>query len=194
MLADWVICSECADRSQLLVSELVTNAVTHGCGPIQLSVTREWSAGSPCALRISVADTSPKPASKRQAAAFDEHGRGLTLVNVLADRWGQESLGEGKRIWVEVGRFCSEEALPEALRRNVAQTQKGSELANQGKVKRLPVGERKDGDEKAGKSAKAQLEQLSKAELYEQATKLAIPARSEMNPHQLIQALAKAAS
>ncbi|MEW9518287.1 ATP-binding protein [Streptomyces tubercidicus] len=106
VLADWLICSKCADSAQLLVSELVTNAVMHGCGPVQLSVTREWSSGEPCSLRIAVTDASPEPARRRQTASSDERGRGLAIVDMLADRWGQDVLGAGKRIWFEVGRFC----------------------------------------------------------------------------------------
>ncbi|MGC9540511.1 Ku protein [Streptomyces sp. UG1] len=96
--------------------------------------------------------------------------------------------------------IVSEEAPPEAtnvidlmdaLQRSVEQGRKQRKRPSggRGKVKRLPTGERK-----AGKGAKDQLEQLSKGDLYEQATKLDIPGRSKMNKNQLINALTKAAS
>ena len=90
--------------------------------------------------------------------------------------------------------------LMEALQRSVEQTREGRKRpsANQGKVKRLPAGDRKAGRKKKGKGeaaqgGKNQWEQLSKGELYEQATKLYIPGRSKTNRNQLINALAKAA-
>ncbi|MGW7410485.1 Rho termination factor N-terminal domain-containing protein [Streptomyces sp. NPDC054833] len=103
--------------------------------------------------------------------------------------------------------------LMEALQRSVEQGRKGGKRpSGQAKAKRRPAAERKDGrkkdgrkkdgrkkdgrkkKEKVGKGATAELEQLSKGELYEQATKLDISGRSKMNRDQLMRALAKAAS
>ncbi|MFI2371174.1 Ku protein [Streptomyces sp. NPDC018833] len=88
--------------------------------------------------------------------------------------------------------------LMEALQRSVDQTRKGRERPSPGqrKVKRLQAGGKKDGKkkEKAARGGKDQLKQLSKGQLYEQATELDIPGRSKMNKDELISALTKAAS
>lgn len=84
---------------QLLVSELVTNAVLHGAPPLSLSIDiRE--AGS---VRISVSDASPAP-PVLEAFNVDSHrGRGLALVDALADEWGVEPVADdGKSVWFEV--------------------------------------------------------------------------------------------
>jgi DNA end-binding protein Ku len=85
----------------------------------------------------------------------------------------------------------------EVLQRSVEQTRKSRERpsADQKRVKRLPADGKKNArKKKAVQGGKDQLEQLSKGELYEQATKLDIPGRSKMNRDQLINALTKAAS
>lgn len=89
--------------------------------------------------------------------------------------------------------------LMDALQSSVEQTRKGRKRpsAKQGKAKRAPTGGKKNDrkmKEEATKGGKEQLEELSKDELYRQATKRDIPGRSKMNRDQLIRALAKAAS
>lgn len=86
----------------LLVSELVTNAHVHAPGPACLRVRRsgKW-------LRLSVWDTSGEPPRIRLSSAGGEGGRGLGIVEELADRWGHHSLGlsrpGGKLVWCELG-------------------------------------------------------------------------------------------
>lgn len=72
-----------ADSATVVVSELVTNAIQHGQGPVGLRVTRSTHA-----LRIEVTDGTPAPARMRCADAADEGGRGLLLVAALSDNWG----------------------------------------------------------------------------------------------------------
>ncbi|BDM67191.1 hypothetical protein HEK616_06780 [Streptomyces nigrescens] len=90
--------SDVLDRAQLLVSELITNAVQHvGVGPV--SVTARLASS---ALRIEVDDTSavlPQPVVLDEEA---EGGRGLVLVAALADRHGAEPTPSGKRCWAEI--------------------------------------------------------------------------------------------
>ncbi|KUN75049.1 ATP-binding protein [Streptomyces griseoruber] len=90
--------------AELLASELVTNAHVHAPGPSCLRVKRsgKW-------LRLSVWDTSsepPRPA-RRPCGADREEGRGMEIVEELADRWGHYSLGapgrSGKLVWCELG-------------------------------------------------------------------------------------------
>jgi anti-sigma regulatory factor (Ser/Thr protein kinase) len=80
---------------ELVVSELTTNAVLHGDEPIDLHV----SAG-PRSVRIEIHDGSPMMPAIVEPS---EHGgRGMRLVDRLADRWGAEAdEGHGKQVWVE---------------------------------------------------------------------------------------------
>ncbi|MEV0264013.1 SpoIIE family protein phosphatase [Streptomyces sp. NPDC050617] len=82
------------DVAPLLVSELLTNAVCHVGGPIGL---RLWRSARE--LGVEVADGgSPRPRA-RIAAAEEECGRGLLLVEALADAWGTRPEATGKAVW-----------------------------------------------------------------------------------------------
>lgn len=84
------------DEAELLVSELVTNAVLHGAPPITMRVECDGSNG----LRVSVTDNNPDPAQVRQAGPADESGRGMRLVDVISDAWGVEPRTDvGKDVW-----------------------------------------------------------------------------------------------
>jgi hypothetical protein len=79
----------------LLVSELVTNSVIHGTGPIQLRA--RISAPT---LRVEVHDTDPARPNMRQP---DLSGRGLHIVDALATAWGvDEMVAHGKSTWFEL--------------------------------------------------------------------------------------------
>lgn len=69
--------------------------------------------GAPETVRVEVADRSPRPPSRRHAEGDETSGRGLELVDGLADRWGWRAEGAGKAIWCEVDRgepVCGEKA------------------------------------------------------------------------------------
>lgn len=88
----------------LLISELVTNAVVHtGTGAV-LRMCFSGSGAVVGTVRVEVADASARPPRHRHADGDDTHGRGLELVDGLADRWGWQPEGAGKRIWCEVDR------------------------------------------------------------------------------------------
>ncbi|WMX45656.1 ATP-binding protein [Streptomyces roseicoloratus] len=88
-----------AETLVLLISELVTNAVVHtGCP----AVLRMLFGGA--GVRVEVADASDCPPRPRHAEGDDTNGRGLELVDGLADRWGWQREGTGKSIWCEVDR------------------------------------------------------------------------------------------
>ncbi|MCX4973575.1 MULTISPECIES: ATP-binding protein [unclassified Streptomyces] len=101
-----------AETLILLVSELVTNAVVHtGCpAVVRLSMPGGAEATT---VRLEVADSSTRPPIPRHAEGDETNGRGLELVDGLADRWGWSPEGAGKRIWCEVDR-CSPTATPGA--------------------------------------------------------------------------------
>lgn len=92
-----------AETLILLISELVTNAVVHTGCPAVLRML----FGGP-GVRVEVADASDRGPARRQAAGDETNGRGLELVDGLADRWGWQREGAGKRIWCEVD--CAEKA------------------------------------------------------------------------------------
>ncbi|WP_414168772.1 ATP-binding protein [Streptoverticillium reticulum] len=101
-----------AETLILLISELVTNAVVHtGCPAVLRMLFPGAGAsmeaapgGCPGTVRVEVADNSTRPPRQRCARGDDTGGRGLELVDGLADRWGWQPEGTGKRIWCEVDR------------------------------------------------------------------------------------------
>ncbi|MEV4922215.1 ATP-binding protein [Streptomyces roseoverticillatus] len=98
-----------AETLILLISELVTNAVVHtGCPAVLRMLFPGAGVGVPGAcggtVRVEVADISARPPRRRCAGGEDTGGRGLELVDGLADRWGWQAEGSGKRIWCEVDR------------------------------------------------------------------------------------------
>lgn len=97
-LARWK-CQHVADMVALLTSELVTNAVVHARSGVRLTV----SLGA-AAVRVEVADDAPGRPVVRRAGPESLHGRGLTLVDAVADRWGVDHAPPGKSIWFEVRR------------------------------------------------------------------------------------------
>ncbi|PKT74635.1 PAS sensor protein [Streptomyces populi] len=83
--------------AELVVSELVTNAIRYGEPPIRLRLIH----GSET-LICEVSDSSPTAPHLRRAKTFDEGGRGLLLVAQLTQRWGSRHTPEGKTIWAEL--------------------------------------------------------------------------------------------
>ncbi|MER6692069.1 ATP-binding SpoIIE family protein phosphatase [Streptomyces minutiscleroticus] len=96
-LARWDM-EELTDAVELLVSEVVTNAVRYATRPVTLRLLRTE------VLRCEVGDDVPQLPRLRQARATDEGGRGLYLVNRLARRWGATRLSTGKVVWFELNR------------------------------------------------------------------------------------------
>ncbi|MFC1434126.1 SpoIIE family protein phosphatase [Streptacidiphilus sp. N1-3] len=94
-LADWGL-SSLSEFTELLVSELVSNALLHGGAPTQLRLFRDR------VLTVEVADTDTHPPSLNRASAEDEGGRGMHLVNELAHRWGSRATRHGKVVWLEL--------------------------------------------------------------------------------------------
>lgn len=83
------------DEAQLLVSELVGNAVRHGAPPIEVEVR---CAGAET-LQIRVRDAADGEPAQRDAGPDDEGGRGLALVDLLSEAWGIEPTEPGKAVW-----------------------------------------------------------------------------------------------
>ncbi|WP_240528742.1 ATP-binding SpoIIE family protein phosphatase, partial [Streptomyces humi] len=95
-LAEWGL-DEAAFAMELILSELVTNAIRHGSGPVRVRLLHHRT------LICEVLDSSNTAPHLRRAASTDEGGRGLFLVAQLARAWGTRHLPEGKVIWAECG-------------------------------------------------------------------------------------------
>lgn len=95
-LTAWRLPPDTADTVELVVSELVTNAVRYGTAPVTLRLIRTAS------LTCEVHDTSRSAPHLRHAQTVDEGGRGLFIVSQLASAWGTRYTREGKTIWAEV--------------------------------------------------------------------------------------------
>jgi anti-sigma regulatory factor (Ser/Thr protein kinase) len=83
----------------LLVSELVSNAIVHARGNVGINAQQVGSS-----LRVEVRDSSSTLPAVQVGALDDVSGRGLHLVERLADRWGSRrlELDEGKTVWFEL--------------------------------------------------------------------------------------------
>ena len=89
---------EAAFTAELVVSELVTNAIRYGAHPIRLRLIHDEAT-----LICEVSDTSHTAPHLRRAKTWDEGGRGLLLVAQLTQRWGSRHTADGKTIWAEIG-------------------------------------------------------------------------------------------
>ncbi|TYB71022.1 SpoIIE family protein phosphatase [Nonomuraea sp. PA05] len=94
-LAAWRL-DEMALVTELVVSELVTNAIRYGGAPVGLRLIRDRHV-----LICEVSDSSSTQPRLRRARETDEGGRGLFLVAQLTSRWGSRYTQAGKTIWTE---------------------------------------------------------------------------------------------
>ncbi|MEV7419633.1 SpoIIE family protein phosphatase [Streptomyces sp. NPDC089919] len=90
---------ERADEIELVADELMVNALMHTEGPA--IVTLRVLSGPERRLRVEVEDRSSALPRRREAGESGVSGRGLMLVDRLADVWGVESRGSGKCVWCE---------------------------------------------------------------------------------------------
>ncbi|WP_203186470.1 SpoIIE family protein phosphatase [Streptomyces pratensis] len=94
-LADWHLEGDTGDATELIVSELVTNAVRYGRPPVELRLILD--RGLTCEIR----DGSTTAPYMKYAGAVDEGGRGLFIISQLASLWGTRYAAEGKTVWSE---------------------------------------------------------------------------------------------
>ncbi|WP_431046451.1 ATP-binding protein [Streptomyces sp. P1-3] len=102
-LPAWGFCADLCDAVELVISELVTNALVHTASEQILCVLRAEAE----VLYVEVADQGGGPVgpSARQAGAGDESGRGLMLVCALVDAWGDRpAAGGGRVVWARLRR------------------------------------------------------------------------------------------
>ncbi|MFE9683730.1 ATP-binding protein [Streptomyces sp. NPDC002701] len=109
-LAGWAVCEDTCDTAELVVSELVTNAIVHTASR---HVVCELHDGAD-AVRIAVRDEGcapgePHPSPQRPD---EEHGRGLLLVAAMCTAWGAQETGPGLLVWAELPRSANNGAEP----------------------------------------------------------------------------------
>jgi anti-sigma regulatory factor (Ser/Thr protein kinase) len=104
MLWEWRL-TALSDIAELLISELVTNAVQISCADAQTTPVRLWMMASRTRVLILVWDSSPLPPVRMSTSQDDENGRGLLLVETLSTRWDWYFLPQhngGKVVWFEL--------------------------------------------------------------------------------------------
>ncbi|MFD7530155.1 SpoIIE family protein phosphatase [Streptomyces sp. NPDC059849] len=94
-LDGWHLDEETIEATELIVSELVTNAVRYGTPPLRLRLILDRT------LTCEVHDGSPVSPHLRHARTVDEGGRGLFIVSQLAAHWGIRYGTDGKTLWTE---------------------------------------------------------------------------------------------
>jgi two-component sensor histidine kinase len=97
-LRDWNIDEARIEPVMLVANELVANAIVHAQSAPMLSLAE---SGADLMLRVS--DDSKTPPVAQTPANDEFAGRGLLLVEALSDRWGIDTNGSGKSVWVTFG-------------------------------------------------------------------------------------------
>lgn len=98
LIADAADFGDTTSRAELALSEIVTNALTHGRPPVCLRVSVE-----PGRITVTVTDTGNAPMHLRAARLGDVHGRGLAIVASVVTAWGWERPPTGGRVvWFTV--------------------------------------------------------------------------------------------
>jgi anti-sigma regulatory factor (Ser/Thr protein kinase) len=96
-LRRWEAAPTTVEAAQLLVSELVTNAVVHANSDVRVAVTVRNAR-----IRVEVADRDDHPPRVQPFGADAPGGRGLGIVDGLADSWGSDPRRDGKAVWFEL--------------------------------------------------------------------------------------------
>ncbi|MET8327859.1 SpoIIE family protein phosphatase [Streptomyces sp. NPDC005181] len=94
-LAAWKIDEDSAFTTELIVSELVGNAVRYGAPPLRLRLILDGM------LTCEVSDAVSSAPHLKHARTIDETGRGLFIIATVADNWGTHYDAQGKTVWVQ---------------------------------------------------------------------------------------------
>jgi len=91
----WGLPALLIESAQLATSELVSNSVEHALSGVEITLGLDGRR-----LRIAVRDNSRVPPTHRPLRAADARGRGMALVDALADEWGVTPHDDGKTVWL----------------------------------------------------------------------------------------------
>ena len=99
LLHGWDVSDQVIDDASLLTTELMTNAVVHGSGIVQLQIAVHDGV-----LHVGVHDGAVELPEMRDVSRTSLDGRGIWLVQSIARDWGSDSSGEepGKTVWFEL--------------------------------------------------------------------------------------------
>lgn len=89
--------SEVVQRAELLVSELVTNAIQRAREPVEVGIDVDDRL-----LRVEVYDAGEGLPRVEPESVLSDHGRGLRLVAAISDRWGVRPYHDRKCVWFEL--------------------------------------------------------------------------------------------
>ena len=98
VLLSWTVTAVDADAVLICTDELVTNAIVHVASDIDVVVRFDGGV-----VRVEVHDRSTRPPLRQVHPIDAEAGRGLQLVEAMAERWGVAAVDGGKAVWFEVG-------------------------------------------------------------------------------------------
>ncbi|MEU7916205.1 ATP-binding protein [Microbispora bryophytorum] len=107
---DWNAAEDVPEVAELLASELITNALTHGTtgasatSTVRVTVSREQDL-----LVVDVHDPCPALPRLRHAGALALHGRGLAIVQAFSDHWGWALTPYGKSVWFQLVAWPSQD-------------------------------------------------------------------------------------
>jgi anti-sigma regulatory factor (Ser/Thr protein kinase) len=96
-LRGWQVPERTVETAELVVSELVGNAVEHGGGSSELSLTRLADV-----IRVDVVDLDSNLPVVLSPEPVEDRHRGLLIVSALSTRWGTDRIGTGKSVWAEL--------------------------------------------------------------------------------------------
>lgn len=85
------------DDVELMGAEAIANAVLHGTGPVRVRIAADERR-----LRVAVRDGGPAERDDPHGTDRIDHGRGLTVIDVLATEWGLEQSATGTHLWFDV--------------------------------------------------------------------------------------------
>lgn len=97
VLADWGLPPQVRENAELVVSELVGNAVEHGGGSTELEIFRGEDV-----VRVDVIDPNPEPPVLVTPEVGDDRHRGMLIVAALSTNWGTDRTDQGKSVWAEL--------------------------------------------------------------------------------------------